>query len=109
MLFGRLFSDLDFKLAFVNSLFPYSRTEDLTSVFGTAGAMENKAALKVAIRIGFSDLETANWPLGWIAAGEPVEFGSCFGFEWGFEFDFPNFLMTILGFERRRSGHRSLE
>ena len=44
-------------------------------------------------------------PFGWTVA-DPFGIGSCL---WVLELDFPSFLMVILGLDRRRMGHRSLE
>lgn len=77
-----------------------SRLADLFSDLGTAGAIENRAALKVAIRIDFSE------PMfGWTTAEPFVVNSGPVPPSWDFESVFPNFFMTTLGLERRRMDH----
>lgn len=69
---------------------------ELVVVVGTAGAMEKRAALKVATRM---DLEP---PFGWTAAELVLGFGVC---DLDMD-DLTSFLTISLGSERRRMGHR---
>jgi hypothetical protein len=70
MLFGRSFADFvrNFIMSIDRVIFivsPFSSPKlAVFSASGTAGAIENRAALKVAIRIGFSDFRSPNSPFG---------------------------------------------
>lgn len=108
ILLGRSLADLVRKLTFLTlKTSPFSSSK--LAVLGTAGAMENRAALNVAIRTG--GFGSHNWAFGWTAAeAEPETLvGSASARLWGLEVDFPNLRMTTLGFDRRRIFHRRRE